>query len=223
MLVKRKGTQIIWHLHTFIMIKNGFHCRASSIPWLSFYCIYPLGQDGKRGEVAVERTKSGCFGARKKGTNLLEVDERWEFVHQGLKCTFQLPSQHKSRVLLHQSASIHHGQPITWIPKYVVLFSKPDIKLIAWLAREAIRLPMARSFSIIKQPRHLPIQQPQNLPLPFRYSTLYQSHCIPDFLRLQLHECTTSSEFPRFLQDVIQCNYDFVQAAGGPRRREFGS
>ena len=58
----------VWHLHTFIMIKNGFHCRASSIPRLSFCCIYPLGQDGKwrkarRGR-SRERTKSGCFSAR---------------------------------------------------------------------------------------------------------------------------------------------------------------
>jgi len=151
------------------------------------------------------------------------VDERREFVHQGLKCTSQLPSQHKSRVLLHQSASIHHGQPITWIPRYVVLFSKPDMKLIAWLAREAIGLLMERSFSVIKQPRHLSIQQPHNLPVPFRYSTLYQSHCIPDFPRLQLHQCSTFSEFLRFLRDVTQCNHDFVQAARGPRRREFGS
>ena len=61
-------------------------------------------------------------------------------------------------------------------PQYIVLFSRPDMKLIAWLAREAIWLPMVRSFSVIKQPRHLPIHQLQNLLLPFWYWG-YQSHC----------------------------------------------
>jgi len=49
---------------------------------------------------------------------------------------------------------------------YVVLSSKPGMKLIAWLAGEFIRLPMERN---LKQQKRLPIYQPQNLLLPFRY------------------------------------------------------
>jgi len=91
-----------------------------------------------------------------------------KFVHQVYFS--RLLSQRKSRVLLHQWASINHGQSITWMlgyPRYVVLFSRPDMKLIAWLAREAIRLPMERS---LKQPKHLPIHHPPNLLLPLRSS-----------------------------------------------------
>ena len=61
---------------------------------------------------------------------------------------------------------------------------------------------------------------------PYNTSTAKSTSSLPILrvpVSLQFHACATSSEFPRFLWGVTQCNHDFVQAAGGPRRREFGS
>jgi len=76
------------------------------------------GKGGSR-----ERTKSGGFSAPKEGTSL---DERPEFVHPEGDNNSELPSQPKSRVLLHQSALITGSRSL----EYVVLFLRPDVNII---------------------------------------------------------------------------------------------
>ena len=191
---------------------------ALGVPQQQSMTGYPVARsveterEKKREEVVVERERRvEVLVCPRKGQALSKwtKDESLSIQKEAtIQVRFSITITAKSRVLLHQSASINHEQSIIWILQYV--FLRPDMKLIA---REAIRLPMARSFSVIKQPRRLPIQPP----LP------HQSHCIPDFLRLQFHACTTSSEFPRFLWGITQCNHGLTKAAGSPRRRECNS
>jgi len=87
---------------------------------------------------------------------------------------------------------------------YMVLISKPDMKHIAWLARDVHLASYGKKLKAVKAPFNTSTaKSTSSLPI-LRFCTSLTASQIS--LGLQFHACVTSSEFSRFLRGVTQCN-----------------
>ena len=156
-------------------------------------------QPARNGKVAVERErrvevlvrprKGQAFLKWTKNENLSIQKEATIQVHFSITIITKI-TRASSPISVHQSRAVDHLAPTC--STFLTAWHETCMKLIAWLAREAIWLPTERS---IKQ--HLPIHQPQILLLPFWYQ---------DSLPVSLHH--------RFPQTAISHAHHFPDSYG---------